>query len=124
MADIAPTDFLNQLKAIYPQSTAARGSKSIIANPWYFLAITGFTGSNRPEAVPLVFLNVLEDLKRSQKMEELDTAAALAQQLLLARRIREAILKGGMLSGASRVQLYASQYLRINLTLECRLSTA
>lgn len=111
MADIASTDFLDQLKAIYPQSTSPHGSKAILANPWYFLAAAGFTGSNRPEAVPLVFLNALEDLKRAQKRENLDSAAALAQQLLLARRTREAILKGCILSGTSRVRFHACQHL-------------
>lgn len=103
MADLASTEFLDQLKTIFPQSNAAQGSEAIVAAPWYFLAAVGFTGSNRPEAVPLVFLSALGDLKIAQKAEGLDAAAAHAQQLLLARRTREAILKGGILGGASRV---------------------
>lgn len=108
MADLASTDFLDQLKTIFPQiqSTSAQGSDAIVANPWYFLAAVGFTGSNRPEAVPFVFLSALGALKTAQKAEGLEAAAALAQQLLLARRTREAILKGGILGGASRVQFH------------------
>ncbi|KAF7790981.1 hypothetical protein EIP86_001940 [Pleurotus ostreatoroseus] len=102
MADIASAEFLNQIKSIFPQSTSAKGSQAVLANPWYFLAAVGFSCSNRPEAVPFVFLSALQELKIAQKAENVDDATALSQQLLLARRVRESILKGGILGGASR----------------------
>lgn len=106
MADIASAEFLNQIKSIFPQSTSAKGSQAVLANPWYFLAAVGFSCSNRPEAVPFVFLSALEELKIAQKAENVDDATALSQQLLLARRVRESILKGGILGGASRVPFH------------------
>ncbi|KAJ3529453.1 hypothetical protein NM688_g7853 [Phlebia brevispora] len=102
MADLATPQFLEQLKSIYPKSSSLQGTKAVLANPWYFLTAVGFGSSNRPEAVPLVFLNALEDLKKAQKAEGVDEATAQAEQLLLARRFREGILKGGILCGASR----------------------
>lgn len=103
MADVAPAEFLQQLKTTYPQPASLQGAKAIIYNPWYVAAAVGYTASNRPEAVPLVFLQVLGDLKNAQAVQGVDATEAHKEQLLLARRTREGILKGGVLSGASRV---------------------
>lgn len=107
MADLASTDFLDHLKSIYPQNASVRGTKTVIDNPWYVLAAVGFGSCNRPEAVPLVFVNALEDLKKVQKEQNVDESTAHVEQLLLARRVREGILKGGLLCGASRVRSIA-----------------
>ena len=104
MADLASPEFLAQLKSLYPQQAALQGSEAVLKNPWYIIAAVGFTASNRPEAVPLVFLSVLDDLKKAQQTQGVETSAAHAEQLLLARRVREGILKGGLLGGASRVR--------------------
>ena len=103
MTDIASAKFLDHLKAIYPQRSTLQGPKAVLDNPWYIVALVGFSSSNRPEAVPIVFQHVLADLKKAQKEAKLDETNAHNERLLLARRCRECILKGGILGGASRV---------------------
>ena len=104
MAQVASADFLDHLTAIYPSRTALQGSKGVLENPWYIVAIVGYMSSNRPEAVPIVFQHVLADLHKAQSEAKLAKSTAHDEQLFLARRCREGILKGGILGGASRVR--------------------
>lgn len=108
MASLAPVEFLSHLKSLYPLRNL-RGSEAVLRNPWYIVAAVAYGSSNRPEGVPVVFQHVLEDLKKTQQEQQLTAEAVHAEQLLLARRTREAILKGGLLCGYSRVRVNGSR---------------
>lgn len=103
MGSLASTEFLAHLKSLYPLRDVVRGTSSVLRNPWYIVAAVVYGSSNRPEGIPLVFQHVLNDLKQAQAEEQKPAEAAQQEQLLLARRMREAILKGGLLCGYSRV---------------------
>jgi endoribonuclease Dicer len=103
MATLATHEFLNHLKSLYPLRNTLRGTEAVIRNPWYILAAVAFGSSNRPEAVPVVFQHALADLKKAQAEQEPSAEAARKEQLYLARRMREAVFKGGLLCGYSRV---------------------
>jgi hypothetical protein len=75
----------------------------VIQNPWYIVALLSFTTGNRPDAVPLLFKYVLEELERVQNRFGVSEVEANREKLLLARRFRDAIFKGGMISGYSKV---------------------
>ncbi|SJL13923.1 uncharacterized protein ARMOST_17374 [Armillaria ostoyae] len=81
MADIATREFLARLEALYPKQDEG------VVSPWSLVAATAFSSSNLPEAVPEVFKYALEGLKTNE------------QRLLLARKLRDALFKSGMLSG-------------------------
>ncbi|THG98039.1 hypothetical protein EW026_g4077 [Hermanssonia centrifuga] len=102
MANLATREFLNHLKSLYPQVASATGSAVVLNNPWYIIAAVAFGSSNIPDAVPIVFTHALEDLKKVQTEHSVDKETAHKEQLRLARRVREAVLKGGLLCGASR----------------------
>lgn len=89
MSQIATPKFLSHLRSLYP---AQPGLK----NPWFLVAAVAFSASNLPEAVPLVFQHALKDISQ-------DTAGADQDSLLLARKMRDAIFKSGILSGYSKV---------------------
>ncbi|KAI0345068.1 hypothetical protein BDW22DRAFT_1353916 [Trametopsis cervina] len=101
MSAIAATEFLSHLKSLYPLRDAVRGSSAVLQNPWYFIAAVAYGSSNRPEGVPLVWQHALRDLKDAQAGNK-SAEAAHQEQLLLARRMREGILKGGLTGGYSR----------------------
>ncbi len=90
------------MKSLFPQPANLKGTKAVLSNPWYFVAAVGFGSSNRPEAVPFVFQQALADLKAAQTANGVEGAEAREEQLLLVRRIREALLKGGVLMGCAR----------------------
>ncbi|KAI0093789.1 hypothetical protein BDY19DRAFT_918960 [Irpex rosettiformis] len=102
MGTIAPREFLSRLKSLYPLRDALRGSDRVLRNPWYVVTAVAYGSSNRPETVPAVWQDALEDLKRAQTKEQKTGEAAHKEQLLLARRMREGLLKGGLLCGYSR----------------------
>jgi len=66
-------------------------ARSALRNPWFIVAAVAFSASNRSEGVPRVFEQALQDLKMggSDKSEE----------LMLAKRMREALFKSGLISG-------------------------
>ena len=103
MATLATPEFLNHLKSLYPLRSTLRGTDAVIGNPWYIVTTVAFGSSNRPEAIPVVFQHVLSDLKKAQAEQQANAEVAHKEQLYLARRFREAILKGGLLCGYSRV---------------------
>lgn len=105
MTDLAPADFMNRLKSLYPLRNTLTGTDAVLQNPWYIIAAVAYGSSNRPEGIPLVFKHVLADLKKAQAEQQTPAEAAHKEQLLLARRVRESILKGGLLCGYSRVRL-------------------
>lgn len=104
MTTLASAEFLNHLKTLYPLRNTLSGTEAVLQNPYYVVAAVAYSSSNRPEAVPVVFQHVLADLKKAQAEQQASAEEAHKEQLYLARRIREAILKGGLLCGASRVR--------------------
>lgn len=70
-------------------------SESALRNPWFIVAAVAFSASNRPEAVPCVFEQALQDLKSE--------GSDKPQELLLARKMREALFKSGLISGYPKV---------------------
>lgn len=99
MSKLATAEFLDHLKSIYP-SPQASTSDAVISNPWYLVAAVTFSASNNPKDVVSVFKYALADLKSVQKSND---DGSIKEQLQLARRIREAILQSGLLSGMPRV---------------------
>lgn len=76
-----------------------------LRNPWYIVAAVAFSASNRPETVPHVFQHVAQDLQGER-----------ASQLLLARKMRDALFKSGLTSGYPRVR-YVSYNLAVVFTI-------
>ncbi|KAF5330746.1 hypothetical protein D9619_006063 [Psilocybe cf. subviscida] len=85
------TSFLNNLKTSFPPADPS--SSSFFRNPWYIVAAVAFSASNKPELVPRVFAHALDDLK------SLSPAAKPEDEMLLARKMREALFKSGLISG-------------------------
>jgi len=110
MAHLATPSFLNHLKSLYPQkrlpnctdlckssSTAWKLNRCIdLVNPWYIIAAVSFCASNEPEAVSLVFQHALKDLQADEGSRE--------ETLLLARKVRDALFKAGLICGYPRVR--------------------
>ena len=93
-----------------------------LANPWALVAAVAFSASNVPEAVPVVFAHALEELRAEQRArgfgldgenrenreegeKDEEGEEARREQLVLARKIREAVLQSGLLSGMPRVSV-------------------
>ncbi|KAF8968314.1 AhpD-like protein [Flammula alnicola] len=83
------SNFLNSLKALFPENAGRVG------NPWYIVAAVAFSASNRPEAVPRVFEHVLEGLRAPDG----GNTTSKSDEKLLAQKLREALLKSGLISG-------------------------
>ena len=73
---------------------------------WAVVAAVSFSAANVADAVPLVFQYALDELVRGQQQPNSDEARS--EQLVLARKIREAVLQSGLLSGMPRVSLVFS----------------
>ncbi|KDR81905.1 hypothetical protein GALMADRAFT_59401 [Galerina marginata CBS 339.88] len=87
--------FLNSLKSLFPENRALHPGgpvSPILSNPWYIVAAVAFSASNRPEGVPRLFEHLLQDLKVSGSSKKSD-------EKLLAQKLREALLKSGLISG-------------------------
>lgn len=123
MTTLATTEFLNRLKIIYPLRNLS-GTEAVIRNPWYIAAAVAFGSSNRPEGVPVVFQTILTELKLAQAAQNVSAEAAHAQQLYVARRVREAVFKGGLLCGYSRVWTPHKNCFEHRALTESRLLTA
>jgi hypothetical protein len=63
---------------------------------------------NMPEAVPILFKYVLRELEHAHQEFEVPQHEAHGERLLLARKFRDAIFKGGMTGGYSKVCSLAS----------------
>ena len=98
MADLATPEFLSTLKAAFPPT--APNTPSYL---WAMIAVVSFSASNIIEAVPLVFKYALGDLIQAQTQAGTPQDAAHAEQLVLARKIRETLLRAGLLCGMPRV---------------------
>ncbi|KAG2065436.1 hypothetical protein BDR04DRAFT_1121849 [Suillus decipiens] len=86
MADIATPEFLNELRSLYPATA------KYVDCDWFLAASIAFSSSNCPEAVPRVLRYALDDLDKLS-----DTS--YEDRKLLVRKMRDGILKSGMLSG-------------------------
>lgn len=75
----------------------------VIKNPWYLATLASFAAGNRPEAVPLLFKYVLGGLEKAQNEFNTPVLEANHEKYLLAHRFRDAIFKGGIIGGYSRV---------------------
>ncbi|KAF8479113.1 hypothetical protein DFH94DRAFT_747689 [Russula ochroleuca] len=100
MADIASETALQRLKSLYPYGQVT-SSSNVIQNPWYIIVLVSFSFGNRPEAVPHLFKYVLGDLEHAQNQFKVPAPEANREKLLLARRFRDAIFKGGIVGGYS-----------------------
>jgi hypothetical protein len=123
MADIASETALRHLKSLYPHAGEITSSSDgnlyktrsgyqyistqcdflVIQNPWYIVTLASFSAANRPEAVPLLFKYVLGELEQAQNRFNTPVPEADHEKYLLALRFRDAIFKGGIIAGCSRV---------------------
>ncbi|EIN03557.1 hypothetical protein PUNSTDRAFT_93915 [Punctularia strigosozonata HHB-11173 SS5] len=88
-AELVDAAFLSRLEALYPSTSSASTSPSraVVDSPWYVAAAVAYSAANRPEAVPRVFEYVLA------KVDE------PAERLRLARKLRDALFKSGIIGG-------------------------
>ena len=119
MADIASETALQHLESLYPHGEITSSSDGtrvqklvmvsvlkrllVIQNPWYLVTLASFAAANRPEAVPLLFKHVLGGLEQAQNRFNTPLPEANHEKYLLAHRFRDAIFKGGIIGGYSRV---------------------
>ena len=73
------------------------------------MAAVAFSAGNRPDFVPLLFTHVLTELEKSQKELGVSGDKADEERLLLARKFRECLFKGGMVAGYSKVRFIVSE---------------
>jgi len=85
-----------------PSSPISCARESLTSNPWYFIAAVAFSNSNAPEAVPLIWEYALEDLRRTHERLGQTGEVVREDRLLLARRFRDAIFKGGITGGYAK----------------------
>jgi hypothetical protein len=120
MADIASGTALRHLKSLYPYGKITSSSDGnsyetlimgistqcdflVIRNPWYLITLASFAAGNRPDAVPLLFKYALGELEHAQNQFNVPAPEANREKLLLTRKFRDAIFKGGIIGGYSRV---------------------
>jgi hypothetical protein len=80
----------------------------VVQNPWYIVTVVSYMAGNGPEAVPILFNYVLRELERAHQKFQVPQHEAHGERLLLARKFRDAIFKGGMTGGYSKVNSLAS----------------
>ena len=102
MTGIADPEFLARLKNLFTHPSSLSIS-SYTENPWFIVTAVSFASSNRPEAVPKVLEYVLRDLDELQKTEMMVDREFEERRKRVVLRMREAIMKGGLMCGYSRV---------------------
>ena len=80
----------------------------VIQNPWYIVTVVSYMAGNMPEAVPILFNYVLRELELAHQEFQVPQHEAHGDRLLLARKFRDAIFKGGVTGGYSKVYSFAS----------------
>ncbi len=75
----------------------------VIRNPWYLVTLASFAAGNRPDAVPLLFKYVFGELEQAQNQFNVPMPEVNHEKQLLVHRFRDAIFKGGIIMGYSRV---------------------
>ena len=103
MAELATPEFLERVKSLFSRPTSLSLS-SYTEDPWFIITAVSFASSNRPEAVPKVLEYVLRDLDELQKEETMAEEEFEEKRRRVVLRMREAILKGGLICGYSRVR--------------------
>ncbi|KAH9977327.1 hypothetical protein BGW80DRAFT_1166578 [Lactifluus volemus] len=101
MADAASDTDLQHLKSLYPYGEHS-SLPLVIQNPWYIVTVVSYMAGNMPEAVPILFNYVLRELEHAHQEFEVPQHEAHGERLLLARKFRDAIFKGGMTGGYSK----------------------
>ncbi|EFI28454.1 hypothetical protein CC1G_13987 [Coprinopsis cinerea okayama7 len=99
MASTVSSAFLNQLRSLYPARSGASGAAgggSLLSSPWYILAAVAFSASNKPDAVPRVFEHALNQFPTHEGSSHAEDRRQLA------RKLREALFKSGLISGYPR----------------------
>ncbi|KZT36195.1 hypothetical protein SISSUDRAFT_1035016 [Sistotremastrum suecicum HHB10207 ss-3] len=91
MSSIASPEFLTHLKNMWPSDSQRR-------NPWPIIAVVGFCTANRPEGVPRVFEHARQQLESDPRSD----ADSSELTFTLAKILREALFKGGLLSGYAK----------------------
>lgn len=99
---------------------ALKDSKTLPPKTWYFVASVALEAVNRPEEIPLVWSYALESyVKKGSDKEEFVLAQYKAEveaggpvkdegeetALTVIRKMREALLKGGVVAGLPKVCL-------------------
>lgn len=72
-----------------PARLKTLASQPLLGSNWYYIAAATFSVCNQPDAIPLIFEYMLASTP----------TASTAQHLLIARQIRESLLKGAALGG-------------------------
>lgn len=105
MAGLATKTFLTHLKSVYPfPYNRISHARETFDNPWDIIAAVAFSASNAPEAVPFVFKYASDDLHKTHVRlgQEGNREIVHEDRLVLARRFRDAIFKGGITGGFAR----------------------
>ena len=80
---------LDEIQALWP-STDASSQLPNLRNPYALVAAAVFSGTNRPDLVPAVWSHAVTEISSTD------------EKALVARRLRDAIFKAGLLTGYSR----------------------
>ena len=75
----------------------------VLQNPWYIVTVASFMTANRPEAVPLLYKYVLQELEHAQNQYSVPASEANREKLLVTRKFRDAIFKACLVAGIPRV---------------------
>jgi hypothetical protein len=75
----------------------------VLQNPWYIVTAVSFMTANRPEAVPLLYKYVLQELEHAQNQFNVPDPEVHREKLLLTRKFRDAIFKACLMGGIPKV---------------------
>ncbi|CAJ0551149.1 Ff.00g110790.m01.CDS01 [Fusarium sp. VM40] len=79
--------------------TAIRNQPNLPRNSWYFITATTLSAINRPDEVPNVLKNAIEERLETAN----EGATGRDEQLRIARRLREALVKASAVAGMPKV---------------------
>jgi endoribonuclease Dicer len=102
---LATKEFLDHLQSIYPTNNLKSTSPVdlVIDNKWYIAVVVAFSASNSAEEVPLVFKHAFQTLVDAHEESGAGQEQIHQDQLMLARRFRDALFVAGVTSGYARV---------------------
>lgn len=101
MAEIATSEFLERMKRLYPRPSSDSTVSAYVEDPWFIVTAVSFAASNRPDGVPRVLDHVLRTLTQLRGGETSEEFEGARNRVVL--KLREALLKGGLICGYSRV---------------------
>lgn len=79
--------------------SSIRRQPNLPHHTWYFIAITTLSYLNRPDEIPTVYKHAID-----YGAGAVDSKPELEEQLKISRRIREALIKAGAVTGMPKVQ--------------------